>query len=319
MTRYVNNTVIQARLEPSYGTLPTPPWLATDAILISDAKFKIQRDNVPRKLLRGYFGGSEELVATRRADIEFDVEFAGSGTAGTAPAWGKLLRACGMAEVITAANRVEYTPITTAFESLTFRFYLDGIYYVARGARGNVSVKMPAYEIPKLHFMFMGFDMVAAEIATPTPDFTAWKRPLVVTDTNAGDIQIGGTYTAGVVSGGTVMKSRGLEFDLGNKVSHLNILGGEAIDITARETTGSASVFLTAADEVIWRNDMNNNALTSIGFNFGTTAGSRVTVFAPQVQRIAPDVEDYEGRVLFNAELRNLPLSGNDELRIVAR
>ena len=307
------------RFPCTYGVNPGGAYLATEALLISDAKFKINRDNVPRKVLRSYFGGSEELVATRRADIEFDVELAGSGAAGTAPAWGKLLRACGMAETITALNRVEYTPVTTAFESISLRYYLDGIYYYARGCRGNVQVKMPAYDIPKLHFSFMGFDTVATEIAMPTTDFTAWKPPLVVSDVNAGDIRLGGTYAAGVVSGGTVLQSRGLEFDLGNKVSHLKILGGESIDISAREATGKANVFLTAADEVIWRNDMNANVLTTVGFNFGTVAGARIGVFSPAVQRVAPDVQDYEGRALFSAELRALPLLGNDELRIVAR
>lgn len=316
--RSIERIAILAKLESTYGLNPGS-YLAADALLISDAKFKINRDNVPRKLLRSYFGGSEELVATRRADIEFDVEFAGSGAAGTVPAWGKLLRACGMAETITATNRVEYTPVTTGFESISIRYYLDGIYYYARGCRGNVKLMMPAYDIPKLHFNFTGFDTVAAEIAMPTTDFTAWKTPLVISDANAGDIRLGGTYAGGGISGGTVLQSRGLEIDLGNKVNHLKILGGETIDITGREAMGKASVFLTAADEVLWRNDINANVLTSVGFNFGTTAGNRVTLFNPAVQRVAPDVQEYEGGAMINAELRILPLIGNDDVRIVAR
>ncbi|MDO9524985.1 MAG: hypothetical protein Q7J57_05520, partial [Gemmobacter sp.] len=97
-------------------------------------------------------------------------------------------------------------------------------------------------------------------------------------------------------------------------------LGGEAIDITNRDVSGKINVFLTAANEVIWRNELNINTLTSLGFNFGLTPGNLLTVFCPSVQRIDPNPEDYEGRVMMATELRVLPTSaGNDELRIVAR
>lgn len=320
MTRQIAKTVILAKLEPSYGTIDPGGLAAADAVLISNAKFRIPRDVVPRELLRGYLGGSEHLIGTRRAEIEFDVELAGSGTAGTAPEWGKLLRACGMAEAITAANRVEYTPVSGGFESLTFLYHLDGIRYQSRGARGTVQFMMNAYERPMMRFKFTGFDTLAIEGAVPNAVFAGWQRPQVITDENAGDIRLGGTYAAGVVSGGTVLQSRGLTVDLGNTVSHLKILGGEAIDITQRETSGTIAVFLTAANEVTWRNELNVNTLTSLGFNFGTVAGNRIAVFMPSVQRLTPDPEDYEGRAMMSGEIRVLPTSaGNDELRIVAR
>ena len=143
MSRYMRNTVIQALLEPTYGAA-VATWNAIDALLVKDPEFSIDRDVVPRDLVRGYMGGSEHLVGTRRSELKFTVELAGSGTAGTAPAWGKLLRGCGMAEVITAGNRVEYTPVTAGHESLSFRFFRDGVRYVSRGARGSVKVNLPA-------------------------------------------------------------------------------------------------------------------------------------------------------------------------------
>jgi len=323
MSRQIAKTIVFAQLEATYGVAPGV-ITATDAVLIANARFNIERDVVSRDLMRGYYGGSEHLAGTRRANIEFDVELAGSGTAGTAPAWGRLLRGCSMAETITSASlptdRVEYTPISGGFESLSLHYFTDGVRYVSRGARGNVTFKMNAYERPMLHFAMVGFDTVALE-GNVGGNFTAWQRPLVITDANAGDIRLGGSYTTGVISGGTVLASKGLEVDLGNKVSHLKLLGGERIDITAREVTGRMTVELSAADEVTWRSDITTNSLASLGFNFGTVAGNRIAVWAPAVQRVNPQVEDYEGNVMMATELRMLPsaVGGNDDITIVAR
>jgi hypothetical protein len=51
----------------------------------------------------------------------------------------------------------------------------------------------------------------------------------------------------------------------------------------------------------------------------GTAAGNRVRVFPPAVQRIDPQREDYEGRVMMKTDLKFLPTgtSGNNELRLV--
>lgn len=319
MSRYTRNTVIQALIEPSYATNDALVWGAADALLIKDPDFKIDRDVVPRELVRGHMGGSEHLIGTRRAEITFSVELAGSGAAGTAPAWGKLLRGCGMAEVITAGQRVEYNPVTTGHESLTFRFFRDGVRYTAKGARGTVAIRMPAYEAPVLDFTFWGFDTFAAEATPGTPNFAAWQRPLVITDANAGDVLVGATLATGVVSGGTALASRGFTADLKNELSHVKLLRGEAIDIKDRDASGSITVALTTAQEVSWRNDINSNVLTTLGFNIGSTAGQRVSVFCPSVQRVAPQAVDYEGRVMMQSELRILPSAGNDELRIIAR
>lgn len=317
MSRYVRKTVIKAAIETPYGT---PVALEPDdAILVSRAQFRIARDLVPRDLIRKYFGGSEQLIGARRAEIEFDVELAGSGAGGTAPPWGKLLRGCGMAEVITAGQRVAYNPITDNPESLTFRYFIDGALYRCVGARGTVSFKVNAYDRPMLNFRFQGFDLQASEAASNgATTYAAWKRPLLVTDANAGDVRLGCTLAGGAISGGTKLASRGLELDLGNTVSHVKLLGGESIDITARDTTGKSSVFLTAADEVAWRTDINANTLTSLGFSFGSVAGSKIAIFAPSVQRVDPQVEEYEGRALMATELRLLPSAGNDELQIIA-
>lgn len=318
--RYTRKTTILARLEAQYAVTPEGvPWVDTDALLIRNAKFRIARDTEARELVTPYLGGAEHMVAARRAEIEFEVEFAGSGTAGTAPAWGKLLRACGMSESVVAGNRVEYMPVSGGFESLQFAYVIDGVRYAARGARGTAKFVMSSYKIPVIQFKFQGFDAWADVGGVQPFSRAAWQRPLVLSDANAGDIRMGGTFAGGWSTGGTVLPSHGLEIDLANKISHIKLLGGESIDIVERDPSGKITVSLDDAQEVAWRSEINANGLTTLGFNFGSGEGHRVHVFAPSVQRVDPQATDYEGRVMMQAELRILPVSGNDELRIVAR
>ena len=103
MARYIRNASILAKIESVYGTTPTPTG-ADNAMLISDFNINYQAQNVPRELVRPFMGGSEHLVGRVFVELTFNVEFASSGTAGTAPAYGPLLRACGFAETVTAAR-----------------------------------------------------------------------------------------------------------------------------------------------------------------------------------------------------------------------
>lgn len=317
MPRRTRNQIILAQIETTYGTSPGS-FAGTDAILVSDLQMTVPREGVSRDLIRGYMGASEELVGVRRAEISFTVELAGSGTAGTAPQWGKLLRACACAETTTAGNRVEYTPITTALESISLRFENDGVRYIARGAMGNAKLNLNAYDRPTMEFTFKGFDVSSTVNANITPNFTAWQRPLIVSDANSAGFKVGCAYAAGALSGGTALISRGMTVDLGNNVQHMQLVGGEQIDITARETSGTGVVELSTTDEVQWRTDMNTNTLSNIGFSHGTTAGNKIVFFATNVQRLNNQIQDYQGRAMTSFDMRMLPASGNDEFRIVA-
>lgn len=95
--------IILAKIEGTYGTDPTPTG-ASNAILVRNLSVTpMESDFADRDLIRPYLGRSEQLPAGIRMMAEFECELAGSGTAGTAPAWGPLLRACAFAQTLTAA------------------------------------------------------------------------------------------------------------------------------------------------------------------------------------------------------------------------
>lgn len=318
MGRYARKSAILAKIESVYGTDAVPDG-ASNAVLISNLNANpLNAQNVSRDLIRSYFGNSEDLVGNSFVELSFDVEIAGSGTAGTAPAWGPLLRACAFAEVVTALSRVDYTPVTAAIESLSIHYHRDGVRHKALGARGNCSLKLGVGGRPVFSFKFLGLDGGIAAAADPTQTLTAWKTPLAVTDANTSDLTFGCTYSAGALSGGTAYPSTGLDLELGNAVEHTPLIGGESVDVTDRKVSGKLALDLTAAQEVTFMASVKANSTQSMGFVHGTTAGNKVLLHMPAVQLINPRHENYKGRALCGYDLKINPGAGNDELRLVA-
>lgn len=319
MGRLIRKTAILAKLETVYGTEPSPaPSGSSDAVLVSNASFSISYTNVNRDLIRATLGGSEQLAGTRFVECSFDVELANSGTAGTAPAWSSLLQACGFAEAqLTTPARVEFTPVSASFKSLTIYYHIDGTLRKALGCMGNAEFMLNEGERPMIRFSFVGLDGGQSATADPTLTLTAWKTPSVVSDVNSGDINLGATYAAGALSSGTTYPSRGLSINCGNNIARKAILGGQSVSITQRDMTGSCQLELSAAQEATFRSDINANTTTTLAFAHGTGAGVGIILHAPRVQRIDPSDVDYEGELHTGLNLRFVPNTGNDELRIV--
>lgn len=327
MPRYSRNAAILAKIETTYGTDAVPTG-AANALLVSDLKITpLDANNVDRSLVRPYFGGSDQLVGSASVSCEFSVEFQGSGTAGTVAAWDAVLQGCGFlaGNVLATPARVEHGLVTdySTFKGITIYYHDDGALHKLLGSRGTVSFDIGVGNRPLMKFKFTGLDGGLAAVANPAVTLTAFKAPLVVTDPNTGALVLGGTYAAGVISGGTEYISGGLELDLGNQVKFTDLLGtatasGQSVDLTGREVTGKAMFDLTAANEATFMTNVKTNVTQSIGLVHGTTAGYKMLVFAPKVQLINPSKEDKDGRRLIGYDLRFLPNTGNDEIQIVA-
>jgi len=318
MGRLVRNSAILAKIESSYGVDPTPTG-AANAMLVSNLSANVlNANNVDRALIRAYLGGSEQLVGTVYKSLDFEVELASSGTLGTAPPWGPLLRACGFAETVTAVTRVDYTPVSDALESVTLHYHDDGVLHKLLGARGSFELKAGIGERPVLAFKFIGIDGGDTAVANPSLTLTAWQKPLVITDTNTGDVTLGCTYATGALVGGTVYPSRGLQLSSGNVVNHTPLLGGESVELSQREVTGHVDFDLTAAQEASFMTSVKANTTQGIGLVHGTTSTQKVLIFGIAAQLINPTKQELNGKRLIGYDLRLVPSAGNDELRIVA-
>lgn len=321
MPRMTQMSAVLAKLETTYATDSVPTGGA-NAIVCSEPSFELVYDSQERNVSRPHFGVQQAMHNTRFARLSFDVENAPSGVAGTAPAFGPLLRACALSETITATTRVEYAPITLSQESASIYYYLDGVLHKLLGAMGTVETTFDEGGLPLLKFQFTGIDGGIVEGALPTQTLTAWKTPQLISNAS---LKFGGTYSAGVLTGGTAFPSRGLSLNLGNDLKTRRMLAGgagysssgQAVNVMGRKASGSAQIEFTAAQEVSLLADINGSVLTSMSFEHGTVAGSKTLVFCPSVQRLSPKRADYEGVAQLGLDLALLPVNGNDELRLV--
>ena len=320
MTRYLRNQSVLAALEATPGTLAT--MVAADAILLKGVDVSFPDEGDERNLMRGYMGNSEALAGARRMDLKFTVECAGSGVAGTAAAWGKLLRACGFAEVVQAAPaRVEYNPVSTAFESMSFSFANDGAKYTGRFGRGSAKFNFSPYKAPTIEFTFKAIDTSGSVAANPAPTYATYTRPEVVSDGNVTSLKQGGAYAVGAITGGTTLAWDMFSLDLNNTLEHVLLVGSaEAIDISDRNIKGGTSVFVTATEEIAWRADWLANTLNSFSLLHGTAAGKKIILHGASVQKtnVQPGASGAKSRVMVNADLQFLPTgSGGNDLMLV--
>jgi len=249
-----------------------------------------------------------QVPGSRKATFEFDVELKGSGTAGTAPALGKLLLGCGFAETVVAVTSVTYKPASTGIGSMTLAMYHDGLIKKIWGARGNVSWKDEKGKPRIFHFIFTGADFsvadgamlssgVSYETTTPQPFLSA-----------AFSID---SYSALVGS---------VEYNMNNEVALRDDVnsssGHKSAVITGRKPTLSIDpeMVLVATCDFFgkWRSG-NQGALSSV---IGATAGNICTTTAPKAQYTGVKDNEKSGLQSLGIDCQLNRNAGDDEIVI---
>lgn len=308
MSLKTRKTLLLAKREVTYGQ--DPDLLVGGNVLeaLDVSLNPLNAEFVDRGLVRPWFGSKGSVLGDRYSSLDFSVELAGSGTAGTPPAWGKLLRGCGFAEVITPATKVEYNTVSDEFESITLWAYIDGIIHRLRGARGGVSFDFTAGQIPKAKFSFMSLYAQPVDGAFPaSPSFTAWKKPLVCNRTNTALSLFG--YNA---------NAKSLSLDSGNQVKYRNLFNQEDIAITDRAVVGKTSFEMTKLAEKDWFDIVEAGTTGSLNLVHGLTAGNKVSLNATDMRAINPTYSDEDGVRFLNLDLEFVPNAGSDDITITA-
>ena len=307
MPRFWRRQTILAKIETTYGTDASP--VAANAILASNVSFNpMEGQDVDRALERGYMGHKGTIAAGLHATLSFNVELQGSGTAGTAPAWGPLLRACGVAETIDSGVSVTYNPVTDDHESVTIYFAIDGTRHVLKGARGTCRINVTAQGIPVLQFTFTGLFAQPTDETAVTPVLTGFLKPLIASSANTPAFTIDGDdYVL-----------RSLQLDLACQVEHRPLIGAETVLIVDRADMIEATI------EAVAMATLNPFALAAAGTELevelvhGTAAGLIATLNAPTAQMQRPaGLENQQGIVEWPLRLAPQPASGNDQWTLV--
>lgn len=295
-----------AKIETTYGTDPTPTGAANAIQLSRNEIIPLEADLIDRGLINGFLGVQPQLVAGLRARITAAVEIAGAGAAGTAPAYGPLFRGCGMAETITAATKVDYDPISTAYESLAVWGYLGPTLHKLAGARGAWGIEFAARALPLFTFDFLGMFVDPTNVTQPAGTFTAFKDPQPVSKLNTPTVTLDG-YTA-------VLQSFSLSS--GNVINYVDRPNRNEVELTDRAYTGSVMIELPTVSAKDFYALAKVGSRHALAITHGTAAGKIVEFTAPKVQFSNPRYADDGGTAMLSMDVRCTPNAGDDEFKI---
>ena len=295
--------------EGTYGTDPTPT--GADAVLVRDLNIvPLQSDVVSRDLVRPYLGASEQLLANTRVECTFSVELAGSGTAGTAPRYGKALLACGMSETVVAATSVTYAPVSASFGSCTIYYNIDGVLHKVTGARGTFTINGAVGEIPTIDFTFTGIYNTPTDTALPSVTYADQATPVV--------------FKAGNTTGFELLSYAGclqsVSFDVGNSLVYRELVGcTKEVLLTDRASTGSVVMeAVTMATKNYFTAALADGSLGNLLFQHGQTAGNIIDFASTRVDIGDVSYSDQDGIHMLNIPYTCIPsTAGNDEFSLV--
>ena len=283
---------------------------ATDAVQVIDLNITPQSsDVVNRDVVRPYLGSSQQLLANTRVECTFSVEFAGSGTRGTAPRYGSALKACGLSETIASGASVTYEPISANFSSVTIHYNVDGVRHVVTGCRGNVALSAEVGSIPTLDFTFTGIYNAPTDVALPSVTYGNQATPLIFKNGNTTSFQL--------LSFAAALQS--LSFDIGNSIVYRELVGGtKEVLLTDRAANGSVTIEapLTGTKDY-FAAALTDTTLGNLTVTHGTAAGNICRFSSTKVDIGDVNYGEMDGVTMLEIPYTLVPSSANDELSIV--
>lgn len=296
--------ILLAKIETTYGVDATPTGAANAILAVGVSLVPMEGDDVTRDLEFPWLAAQAMIPTGLRVRLRGRIELAPSGTAGTAPAWGPILRICGAGAVVTAGTSVVFAPISDDMESATIHFWIGGTRHVMKGCRGSGVIRANAQGIPYFEFDILGLFTTPTETARPTPDLSAFKKPRIVTTAN--------TPLFTINSVALVMRS--FAMNLGNAVEPRLLVGSESIIIPDRaelvQTTVEATPLTTYDPYTI----ADQQTAVPIVLKHGTSAGNiwQLSVPAAQQKRLASFSQN-QNILEWPLELVPQPVAGNDQ------
>ena len=292
MTLKTKKTAVFAKKETTYGTAVALTGAA--AIRTHGAKLTaFNATEIKRDLDGSGFGSTGTIHSGAHVMLEFDCELAGSGAAGTRPAFGDLFLACAMSETIVAVTSVTYAPASSSTDSLTMYCEIDGQRHALIGARGTWQLKVDSQGIPYIHFNFTGMWVDPLSATALVPDFSGFKTPRPIAFDYTPEISLHALSS--------VYKSFG--FDFGNQVEFFDNPGEQSVEITDRKCSGSVSLLAPTLTVKNYFTAAKTDVADVLTMVHGMTAGNIVTLNAPYAQILSPNYGDDKGRATIEAKL----------------
>jgi hypothetical protein len=295
--------VVLVKIEGTYGVDSAPTGAANAMLALNVRLAPMEGQDTQRDIERVKFGANPSLPTGLYSTLSFDLELVGSGVAGTPPAWGPIMRACGAAEVVDPGVSVEYSPITEGQESVSVYFMVGQTRHVMLGSKITGTLKWNAQGIPMLSVVITGLFSIPTKQPLVTPDLTAFQKPEVASKANTSVFTIAGIPF--------VMRS--FEMNLGNDVQTRLLVNQEAVVIVDKAESVSTRVQAVELDVYNPFERAEQQDVVPIQIVHGE-AGRQIQLDIPTAQQLRLSGYENEQNVLeWPLGFTPLPQTGDDQ------
>lgn len=310
MSMKTNRRAMLFALESEYNDGSTTPAAATDAILTREITVTpLSGNDIDRTFVRPFYGNSPRAAGEKHVEVQVEVELNTSGTAGTVPPWGKMLRCCGFSEVVVATESVTYSPVSENEDSGVFFAHVDGNLHKGRGVHGTAAFTVNAENMPVIRFTLRGLISPVTQEQLPNVTLSQWRAALAVNTLN----------TEPLAFMGAVVPFNQFSLDMAGEVVHKKIVGANDIQITGRAPSGQLVIEDPGVGTVNYFEVSQNAGTGPLKMTHGKIAGDIIEITMPEVGIEAPTYSDQDGTQMLSMNYRPEPIDGNDEVIIVVK
>ncbi len=306
--------VILFKKETTYATDALPTVAANAIVTRGFTSTPIEVDQIRRDLDVPFAGGLSSIPSNPRKRSNFRVEMAGSGTAGTVPAWMELLECCGMAAPLPSAGvKVEQkmAAASAALSAGTMYDWHGNQKRVGLGGRGSFGWNVTAGDVPVFNFDFTFLVPAANQIVQDvpgSPDFSRWKTPLEVN-----------TVNTDFLLDGYALKLRSFTGESNAQAAMRNLVGGNYVKLGNHGFTGRIVGECPDISAKSYFGSLQSGAVVATQLVHGVSAGAIVQMDSSnlQITSIAISEEDEVTMVDIGYQLN--AVQGQDDILFTAK
>ena len=306
--------VVLAKKEVTYG-VDSVPTAAVNGILTRNYSGKpVDMDRIQRNLDQRVFGALASVPSNERRSVSYEVEIAGSGDAGTAPAWMELLEACGMAAPTLTADtdavQVFAAPGVNASSISQYDFMSDQR-RKAVGMVGNFTMDFTAGAYPFFGFNWMGLIPATSPFDKTAPgavDVTRFIQPVEVNTDNTEMLLDG---FAAIV--------RSWRADAGVTTAMRNLVGKRYVRRGNHSFTSTAVI---EAPDIAAKNfiqSLRTGSLLEWSLTHGVTAGNIIELASEKVQITDITESNEDDTLMWTLAMTHTVEGGSADLTIAAK
>jgi len=299
------------KAETVEGTAET--LAAADVVLVEEPKVSVITQSNKRLIVGEDMSPYSSVIAGQRGSFTGKFAIKGSGSAGVAPDWDRLMLGAGAKKTVTTGVSVGYGPLDTNLNatgtSYTLQQFFDGKFYKLQGSRGNIKLVGEASGLLYGFYDYQGV-LVDVDDASEFSGFSPDSTNPVPFENLATPFSIH-SYEALISK---------WEMDFGNKLEprkDVNALGGvRSYRITGRRAVGSIDPEEVAKGTMDWWASLLAGTEGVLTFVLGAVAGNIVTVNNPKTKLDAYEFSVRDGSLAPNLPVEYNRSSGNDEWAI---